>query len=50
MTENEPILTTCPGCRTTWQLLAVDGALSVAERAKQYGSGKGRSNRDCVLQ
>ena len=25
MTENEPILTTCPGCRTTWQLLSVDG-------------------------
>ena len=27
-----------------YELLAVDGALSVAERAKQYGSGKGRSN------
>ena len=25
MTEKEPILVSCPGCRTTWQLLAVDG-------------------------
>lgn len=25
MTEKEPILVSCPGCRTMWQLLGVDG-------------------------